>query len=97
MFYKNNYDEEFRSIKFNSTGSKRGRPTIDKRQDLQRKYKCKQPISDAKKKGLVTLCKSGVIPEEHHGYYMALPCGSSVVDKLPQPDAEEEDVDTDKE
>ena len=97
MFFKNDFDDEFKSIKFNTTSSKRGRQTIGNLTDLPRKYHAKQPISEAKKKDLLTLCKTGVISEEHHGYYMSLPCAGSVVDKLPQPDAEEDDVDTENE
>ena len=37
--------------------------------ELPRKYKSKQPISAAKKKDLLTLCRTGVIPSEYHEYF----------------------------
>jgi hypothetical protein len=37
--------------------------------ELQRKYKAKQAISLAKKKDLLSLCKSCVIPVEYHDFY----------------------------
>ncbi|WAR00653.1 hypothetical protein MAR_025025 [Mya arenaria] len=44
--------------------------------------------SVAKKMDLLSLCKSGMILKEFHEYYKTFPSNSSVVDKLPQPDAE---------
>lgn len=60
------------------------------------KYKQKLPISAAKKKDLLALCKKGVIPREFHHYYKALQSNAAVQDTLLEPDAEESDVcDTD--
>lgn len=74
----------------------RGRPTVPETStELPRKYRSKLPISDAKKKDLLTLCKTGIISDEHHEFYKWLPSGPSVVDKVPEPDMEEDD-DTDQ-
>jgi len=64
---------------------------------LQRKYKAKQAISLAKKKDLLSLCKSRVIPVEYHYFYKGLPANAKVNDTLPSPDAEEDEQDSDKE
>jgi hypothetical protein len=65
--------------------------------ELPRKYKSKQPISAAKKKDLLTLCRTGVIPSEYHEYFKTLPSNNSVNDKLPDTDIEEDEVDSDQE
>jgi hypothetical protein len=66
-------------------------------QELTRKYTSKQQISAAKKKDLVSLCRSGIIPSEYHDYYKSLPSSSNVDDKLADTDAEEEQADSDQE
>lgn len=45
----------------------------------------------------MALCKSGVIPTEYHEFYRSLPSSQSVGDRLPEPDAEEEESDMDSE
>jgi hypothetical protein len=50
----------------------------------------RQKISAAKKKDLVSLCRSGIIPSEYHDYYKSLPSRSIVDDKLADTDAEED-------
>ena len=54
------------------------------------KYRSQIPISKAKKKDLMDLCRNKVIDEVYHSWYEALPVASGVVDKLPLPDVDEE-------
>jgi hypothetical protein len=64
---------------------------------LSKLYKSKLPISSAKKKDLIALCKKGIIPSEFHDYYKSLPTSQSATELLAEPDIEESDVDTDAE
>jgi len=65
---------------------------------VERGYnKAKQAISLAKKKDLLSLCKSRVIPVEYHDFYKGLPANAMVNDTLPSPNAEEDEQDSDKE
>ncbi len=52
------------------------------------KYKQKLPISAAKKKDLLSLCRSGVIPRAYHDFYKTLLSNAAVKDILPEPDEE---------
>jgi hypothetical protein len=47
-------------------------------------------LSAAKKKDLVSLCRSGIIPSKYHDYYKSLPSSSKVDDKLVDTDAQED-------
>ena len=53
------------------------------------------PISEAKKRDLISLCTKGVIPEIYHSYYEGLVSSVERRDSLPVPDIEESDYDTD--
>ena len=64
---------------------------------LQRCYKEMLPISEAKKKDLVDLCKSGIIPIEYHPFYDNLKDSSTQQDRLPEPDVEDSDESDDNE
>ena len=64
---------------------------------LPQKYSSRIPISSAKKKDLVNLCKNGTIPREFHEYYKTLPSSQSTKDILMEPDANESDLDTEDE
>ena len=64
-------------------------------ESLPKKYKSKIPISSAKKKDLITLCKNGTIPIEFHQYYRSLPASQSAKEVLAEPDINESDIDTD--
>ncbi|MCG8049000.1 MAG: hypothetical protein N0E48_25925 [Candidatus Thiodiazotropha endolucinida] len=86
------HEKEFKRLKV--AKSVRGRPTQDK--NLPRKYKSKLPISLAKKRDLLDLCDSLVIPEIYHGFYNSLLTSKTVKDCLPFPDALEEDIETDE-
>ena len=71
----------------------RGRPKVANEIELTPRYKGKLSISAAKKADLLSLCASGTIPEEYHGYYQPLVSSKSLKDKLPLPAAIEEDTD----
>ena len=84
LYFKATFDEEeFRVLRVTSS-AKRKRPKPLKALPLC--YKDKLPISEAKKRDLLSLCTSGVIPEEHQDFFRKLSSSSSVGDKLPQPD-----------
>ena len=91
---KYNFEDEFIVLKVAGT-AKRG--CTAEPQELTRKYTSRQTISAAKKKDLVSLCRSGIIPSEYHDYYKSLPSSSNVDDKLADTDAEEEQADSDQE
>ena len=59
------------------------------------KYGDKLAISAAKKKDLLSLCRSGVIPEEFVPYFENLPCDSAVKDTIQARDVD--DASTDEE
>ena len=65
--------------------------------NLYQRYEAIQlPILSAKKADLLSLCKSGTIPEEYQTYYKSLPCSKSARHKLPVPGASKNDEDTDE-
>ena len=73
--------------------SRRGRPGDDVQ--LPRKYTNRLPITESKKADLIPLCLSNVIPEDCHDFYKDLPSSGTAKDKLPEPDQEDEDFDSD--
>ena len=64
---------------------------------IPRKYDSKLPISAAKKKDLMQMCRKGVIPTEFHDFYESLPSNSSAPDKLGEPDTIEDESGNDTE
>ena len=74
----------------------RGRPKVTTEIKLTQRYKGKLAISTAKKADLLSLCSSGTIPEEYHGYFESLVSSKSLKDKLPLPAASENEEDTDE-
>jgi hypothetical protein len=92
--YKYNFDDEFETISTNART--RGRPSTDFISNLELKYDGKLKISKPKKDDLIALCKSLVIPPEFHGFYEKLEAGNNVKDRLPLPDADETDYDSDE-
>jgi hypothetical protein len=91
ILFKYMFDEEFKQMRFIEL-DKNGTPktTLDG-QELPRKYKTKQAITMAKKKDLFNLCKTKIIPPEYHGFYKTFSANAKFLDKLPDPDIEEED------
>ena len=69
LYYKYNFDDEFQAVKV--SGSSRGRKSVEN-VGLQQKYTSKLPILAAKKRDLMPLCHSGIIPEEYHAFYNGL-------------------------
>lgn len=63
----------------------RGRPQIEI-PSLKSLYNSKIPISTAKKKDLMNLCRTEVIPEEYHGWYRELPATDANKDYVPETD-----------
>lgn len=57
---------------------------------LKQLYDRPLPISEAKKKDLLKLCKTGTIPEEFHGWYKSLRTEENEIDRVPETDVEEE-------
>lgn len=86
--YDFNESDEFQRVKLIS--SKRSI-------QIQPLYKSKLPISSAKRKDLLAMCKKGVIPTEFHEFYKALPASQNIKERLPEPDKDESDADTDVE
>ena len=81
---------DFKSV--NVARSSRGRPSFALK--LPRKYDAKVPISIAKKKDLLELCTSHVIPEQYWNFYEKLPTDTKVKDCLGSPDIVEEELDS---
>ena len=96
-FIKYDFEEEFQEIKV--YGTKRGRAAGagTSKGGIPRKYDSKLPISAAKKKDLMQMCRTGVIPPEFHDFYESLPSNSSAPDKLGEPDTVEDESGNDTE
>lgn len=92
IFFKTSFDQgNYQTIKV-AGERKRGRAAPIK--TIPHLYSHKLPISQAKKSDLLSLCSSGIIPEEHHAFYTSLQASSATVDRLPQPDVDEVDTDS---
>jgi hypothetical protein len=74
-----------------SDKSTRGRPQTIANAKLNALYGTKLCISAEKKKDLVSLCTSGIIPSEFHQYYKNLPSNKKARDVLPDSDIEDDD------
>ena len=70
ILFKYNFDDEFRTIKVSVSGRRKSVETL--KGEERPAYEDVQPISDAKKKDLVSLCETGVIPRCYHAYYRQL-------------------------
>lgn len=95
MLYKYNFQEGYHALRLVGSSGKRHENKTHEAKDLPRLYKHKLPISEAKTRDLVSLCRSNIIPEEHHPFYEALPTSSAAADTLPEPDVNDSDEDTD--
>jgi hypothetical protein len=60
-----------------------------KAMDLQTFYRAKLPITAAKKKDLLSLCASGIIPSDVHDFCRNLTASASAKDNVPPSDVEE--------
>lgn len=89
IFFKTDLKEEnFRVLNVSRKGRRRMvvQPGI-----LERAFQETLPISDAKKGDLISLCNSGAIPRAYHVFYNQLPCSMNIIDRLPDPDINESD------
>ena len=65
--------------------------------NLDVRYSKKIPISKNKKNDLLSLCKSGLIPQEFHSFYEQLPCTENKSDCIPMPVLSDSEFDNDDE
>jgi len=65
--------------------------------ELPLKYDNRLPISTAKKADLLSLCKTSIIPADCMHFYECLPTCKTKKDRLPEPDIQEVEIDSDKE
>lgn len=82
---KTDWDSDFQIVKALQQARGRAQSMVPKT-----KYEGKIAISEAKKKDLLSLCNTLVIPPAYHTFYDQLKATNSLKDKLPQPDATEE-------
>ncbi|XP_063225537.1 uncharacterized protein LOC134532706 [Bacillus rossius redtenbacheri] len=81
--YKYEHSGEYQAIRVLG----KGRAACPKQ--LLKAYSNPLPISVAKKNDLQKLCRSGIIPEELHGWYNNLPTSDTITDILPGPAVED--------
>nr|KAG5701344.1 hypothetical protein BaRGS_006118 [Batillaria attramentaria] len=94
MHFKYGFDDsEYHQLCLSSSSARRRQP--DLAHIIRPRYTEKLPVSEAKKQDLLSLCRSGVIPEDHHPFYENLPTASSKVDRLEEPDVEDVIEETD--
>lgn len=58
-------------------------------------YSAPLPISEAKKKDLISLCRKGIKPQELHSWYESLPTSNDVQDRALEPDVNDESEESD--
>ncbi|CAC5358594.1 POL5 [Mytilus coruscus] len=92
--FKHKFDDSFRKMRVTEK-TRKGRPVNV--MEIPKRYTVKQTVSAAKKKDLLNLCKTGVIPSEYHSFYKGLPSDNKTPDILPDPDFEEDEIDSEKE
>ena len=92
MFLKYSFDDtEFEALKMIGGGKRRSQPLP---KEIPHLYSSKLPIPTAKKQDLMSLCRSGIIPVEHHAFYENLSSSPATKDKLPEPDIMDEGSDS---
>ena len=52
------------------------------------------PVSEDKKRGLVSLCDQGVIPNHYRESYDSLPTAADLIDRIPEPNYNESSEDS---
>lgn len=82
VYFKKEFDQDFTEVTFKTKG-RPGKSVIPKA------YSNPIPIAPAKLKDLQTMCKNNTIPKEYHSFYNNLKSCSGEVDKLPEPDDDE--------
>ncbi|CAG2207374.1 unnamed protein product [Mytilus edulis] len=93
IYYKYSFREEFNEIACKVVT--RGRQKLVDNLAVSSKYKERLPITEAKKADLLSLCQSGIIPADCVQFYKSLPTKKGKKDRLPEPDVEEQDQDSD--
>ena len=63
---KYNFDEEFRTIQVSVSGCRKSSKSL--KRDKKGLYTDSLPVSEDKKKDLISLCDMGVIPKCYHPY-----------------------------
>ena len=87
IFFKYEISQpEYNSIDIQSGRNRGAKLKSIKNYHLKQLYSSLVPISDAKYKDLMTLCKKNVIPHIHHRFYSDLPHKGSVSNTLEEPD-----------
>ena len=81
--FRYSFDEDFRELRV--LGNRR----IGRESMMDTLYRGRLGVAPAKKKDLVDLCKTNVIPPAHHGFYMGLP---TLDQHEPTSDGEEDDA-----
>ena len=77
IYFKYDFDQNFKQIKVVSS-TRTNRKMKKCSQSLPKLYSSLLPISAAKKKDLLNLCKKEIIPSVHHHYYENLPSTEEV-------------------
>lgn len=90
MFYRYDHSSEYKRIDIR--GKTRLQKNIANIPELKSAYIRCLPISKQKKDDIIKLCRKGLIPEETHHWYETLPVITMAVDRLPEPDVEEEEL-----
>ena len=88
MYFKYDFDaSDYNQLCLTTPSARRRQPPLS--QIIKPRYTEKLPISEAKKRDLMSLCQPGVIPEDHHPFYTNLPTMSSQVDRLEELDVQD--------
>lgn len=85
LFFKYNFEDTYSELDLNNTPStsarRRGRKRASTQEaavldnvQLQRAYHQRIPISQALHTDLLSLCRSGAIPQSYHSFYQSLSC-----------------------
>ena len=87
IYYRYSYDGELLAIKarIRTRGKQRSVNSLN----LPTKYTSRLSVSAAKKADLLSLCDSGVIPDDCRPFYETLNVDKAVIDYLPEPDEED--------
>lgn len=88
IYYRYDHTSEYKRIDIR--GKTRLRKNISVIPELKPAYTRSFIISKQKKDDIVNLCRKGLIPEETHYWYETLPVSITAVDRLPEPDVQEE-------
>ena len=90
LFYSYGFnDDVLEAIKVTGALNRRGKPSVedDAPVEVPPKYNEKLPVTAAKKKDLLSMCESGIVPDENHSFYRGAFCKSDR--KVTCPDIEE--------